>query len=189
MTSAEPSARRVCVVADLGDGSLVGDLDHLEDLLFTLADWAQDAARPGGDGWTPPGPLAGDAAQAAVDRVKRALRPTQTRTELDAAGRSRDVPPDGPALVRRRRLLRAGRAVAAELGRPGGDYEVRAAIDQHEDKLPATADTPGAAAPWPGRHRRLHPRPAGPGAHRGHRPAAGRPGRRRPGRRAGGAGP
>jgi hypothetical protein len=153
MTGDPGQAARLCVVADLGDGSLLGDLERLEELLITLAVWAEEAADD--DGWAPPGPLAGDAAREAVVRLQKALRPTQTRTELGERLNSYEVPPAGPewyaadgryqlAALSFVELVAADVAllgnVAAELGRPDGDQDVRAAIDQHEQDLPHTAD-------------------------------------------------
>jgi hypothetical protein len=147
---------RVCVVADLGDESLLADLGRLEELLLLLAGWAEEAAEPGGDGWRPPGVLAGDAARHAVVRLQRALRPTQTRHERDyTTGGGRDLPPAGPewyAADGRYQLAALSFVdiatadvdllgqVGAELGRPHGDVDVRAAIEQIEDDLPHTAD-------------------------------------------------
>lgn len=154
MTGTAGQPTRVCVVADLGDESLPHDLVRLEELLITLAVWAEEAAQPDGDGWTPPGPLAGGAARQAVVRLQRALRPTQTRTELGVTARE-EVPPAGPrwyaadgryelAAMSFVAVVAADVAllgeVAAELGRRPGDYDVRAAIDQHEEDLPHTAD-------------------------------------------------
>ncbi|HKT04962.1 MAG TPA: hypothetical protein VJT31_36060 [Rugosimonospora sp.] len=146
---------RVCVVADLGGGTLMADLGRLEDLLLTLAAWADEAAAPDGDGWRPPGPLAGDTALTMVRRLQAALRPTQTNPERDGRGDWHDRPPAGPswcAADGRYQLAALSFVpvaaadiellgqVAGELGRPGGDFEVRAAIDQLEQDLPRTAN-------------------------------------------------
>jgi hypothetical protein len=145
---------RVCVVADLEPDALMADLQRLEELLLTLNTWAEEAAQPDGDGWTAPGPLAGGAALAAINRLQKALRPTQTHYQRDyTTGDGHDVPPAGPewyaadgryqlAAISFVEVPAADVAllgeVAAELGRPDGDYEVRAAIDQHEEDLPRT---------------------------------------------------
>jgi hypothetical protein len=44
-------ATRLCVIADLGDGELLADLDRIEELLLNFAGWETEAAEPGGDGW------------------------------------------------------------------------------------------------------------------------------------------
>lgn len=151
-----PAGTRVCVVADLGDGTLMADLGRLEDLLLTLAAWAEEAAAPDGDGWRPPGPLAGDTALLAVRRLQAALRPTQTNPERDGRGDWHDRPPAGPpwcAADGRYQLAALSFVpvaaadvellgqIAAELGRPSGDFEVRAAIEQLEQDLPHTANS------------------------------------------------
>lgn len=160
MTGAAPTTgpgTRRCVVIDVGDGSLLADLIRLEELLLTLRRWEQDAAGPDGDGWTPPGVLAGDRPAATVGRLYRVLRPTQTRTEHGpGVGQRREVAPGGPrwyAADGRYELAAVSfvdvdvadvellAAVAAELGRPGGDPDVAEAIAEQERDLPHTHDT------------------------------------------------
>jgi hypothetical protein len=148
-------ATRLCVIADLGDGELLADLDRLEELLLNLAGWEAEAAEPGGDGWTSPGPLAGDSALAALNRIQAALRPTQTRTARDEHGHPRDVPPDGPAWYAadgRYELAPLSFVplpvadvallgqVAAELGRPNGDPDVAELVEQMDAALPPTVN-------------------------------------------------
>jgi hypothetical protein len=55
---------------DLEPGALMADLERLAELLLTLRDWTEGAARPDGDGWTPPGPLAVGAALAELNRIQ-----------------------------------------------------------------------------------------------------------------------
>ncbi len=154
--TAEPSGIRPSVVVDLELNALAADLERLEELLITLRVWADQAAGPDGDGWTPPGVLAGDAALTALNRLQKALRPTQTRSEYDPAiGDRRETPPAGPrwyAADGRYELAPLSSVsvaaadvdllgqLAAELGRPDGDPDVREAIEQHERDLPHTAD-------------------------------------------------
>ena len=151
-----PLNQRLRVVADLGDETCLDDLQRLEELLLTLRVWAKQAAEPGGDGWTPPGPLAGDAALAALNRIQDVLRPTQTRIVREpATGNRYDVPPDGPrwyAADGRYELAALSfvtvaaadvdllGAVAPELGRPDCDPDVREAIEDFERDLPQTCD-------------------------------------------------
>lgn len=155
MTSHDVQIRR-CVVVDVGDGSLLADLTRLEELLGTLRRWAEDAAGPDGDGWTPPGVLAGARPVEMVGRLYRVLRPTQTRTEYDpGVGQRGEVAPAGPrwfAADGRYELAAVSfvdvpaadaellTAVAAELGRPGGDPDVADAIAEQERDLPHTHD-------------------------------------------------
>ncbi len=145
---------RCCVVVDLEPDVLMGDLLRIEELLLTLRRWTDEAAASGGDGWTPPGPLAGSAPVAAINRLQDALRPTQSSIRRDVRRDQVEVPPAGP-----RWYAANGRteiaalsfvtlatadvdllgAIAAELGRPDGDPDVREAIELHEEDLPAAA--------------------------------------------------
>ncbi|GGM22720.1 hypothetical protein ACFFX1_10955 [Dactylosporangium sucinum] len=150
MTIAET---RQCVVVDLEPDVLHHDLLRLEELLLTLRRWAAEAAGPDGDGWTPPGVLAGDAPVAAINRLQDALGPTQSRTELDEQRDRVERPPAGPrwyapngrfelaalsfVTVAAADVALLG-AIAAELGRPDGDPAVREAIEEHERDLPDT---------------------------------------------------
>ena len=137
---------RQCVVADLGPGVIDGDLDRLLQVLQTLAAWEREAAQPAGDGWCPPGVLAGPTGLETVEGLRAALHPTQT-SHRDGG----DIEPPGPrwyATDGRYQLAALSwitvevadvallAAIGAELGRPGGDYDVREAIEQVADAMP-----------------------------------------------------
>jgi hypothetical protein len=154
MTSPEPAApgaARICAVVDLEPDVLHGDLLRLEELLLTLRQWAAEAAGPAGDGWTPPGVLAGDAPIATINRLQDVLGPTQSRTELDEQRDRVERPPAGPRWYASNGRFELAAlsfvtvaaadvdllgAIAAELGRPAGDSAVREAVELHEDYLP-----------------------------------------------------
>lgn len=142
---------QLCVVVDLEPGTLMADLERLEELLLTLRAWADEAAGPDGDGWTPPERV-GEVALAAVHRAQEALRPTQTRTDRGGPGQDwREIPPAGPKwyaadghyelaplsfVQMPARDVEALGAMAAELGRPDGDPDVREALSQHDEDEP-----------------------------------------------------